>query len=150
MAFCVGCGEGFQQNTRCPRRFHSRQCYVDYCGRFGTCPECGKTYKKKPNQKYCSPDCSNQARRKVRMDICVGCGVSYMQKRPEQKYHSIECGVQARGSKNPGPIRKNPPKYSSELAASIIQAKQDGLSIKLIAEKFSVGRTTVWRVCRHV
>lgn len=149
--FCVGCGVAFPQKKWKPR-FHNRQCYLDYYKRSAVCPGCGKPFRKKTrDQKYCSPDCGNKARRKVRMDICVGCGVSYMQKRPEQKYHSIECGAQARGCKSAGKRSSTyAPKYGAELVASVMAEIGVGTPKAEIARKLGVGRTTVWRVCRHV
>jgi crossover junction endodeoxyribonuclease RusA len=65
-----------------------------------SCLHCKKDFATFPSwsgarklKKYCSPECSYTARRKISERICAACGNTYQREdRPQSKYCSNECG----------------------------------------------------------
>ncbi len=70
---------------------------------FKACPECGKRFRPKGTQKYCSTDCKAEharkkaAEKKVIIGRCELCGQPFVKKHPREHYCSERCVLEVNG-----------------------------------------------------
>lgn len=91
---CLNCKQQVQSGTRgLPALYCSRTCKKQHRLAAMTCEECGKQhYAANPKQKYCSPQCSNEARRIEPIYHCKWCSRPFFPKAKNRKtYCTREC-----------------------------------------------------------
>lgn len=70
---------------------------------FKVCPECGKRFRPKGTQKYCSTDCKVEharkkaAEKKIVIGRCELCGQPFVKKHPREHYCSERCTLEVSG-----------------------------------------------------